>query len=213
MNADPRATTARYRLQAAGYDASARRTMRLRLRTIDRLALQTGDVVLDAGCGTGLSFSPVLQAIGRQGALYGVELSPHMLQLARERIAAAGWHNVTLIEGTMESAQLPGEVDAVLFNYTHDLMRSPAALANVFRQARPGARVAAAGIKHPPRWLDPLRLYRRFKSRACFGNPEGLDAPWDLLVRYVPQLQVTPTLLGSGYIAWGRYDPGNIPPA
>jgi arsenite methyltransferase len=213
MTADPGDTVTRYRRQAAGYDASAQRTMRLRLRTIAHLALQPGDVVLDAGCGTGLSFPAILQAIGAGGALYGVELSPHMLQHARERVAVAGWRNVTLIEGEVENVALPRAVDAVLFNYTHDLMRSPVVLANVFRQARPGARVAAAGIKHPPRWLDPLRLYRRFKSRACFSTPEGLDAPWSLLTRYVPQLEVTPTLLGSGYIAWGRYMPGNNPSA
>jgi ubiquinone/menaquinone biosynthesis C-methylase UbiE len=211
MTADPHTTVARYRRQAAGYDASAQRTMRLRLRTIERLALRPGDVVLDAGCGTGLSFPGILCAISADGALYGVELSPHMLQLARERVATAGWRNVTLIEGAMQNAQLPRAVDAVLFNYTHDLLRSPAVLDNVFRHARPGARVAAAGIKHPPRWLDPFRLYRRFKSRACYGSPEGLDAPWSLLARYVPQLQVTSTLLGTGYIAWGRYAPGNIP--
>lgn len=39
-----------YRERARDYDASAARTMALRRRTIARLDLQPGDVVLDAGC-------------------------------------------------------------------------------------------------------------------------------------------------------------------
>jgi arsenite methyltransferase len=194
-----------YRRHAREYDASAQRTMALRRRTIDRLALWSGDTVLDVGCGTGLSFPLLLDAVGDSGLVIGVESSPEMLALARERTAAADWPNAILIESRIEDVVLPRIVDAVLFNYTHDVLRSPAALGNVFRQAKSGAPIAAAGIKHPPRWLDPLRLYRRFKSRACYNSSEGLDAPWDLLAALVPDLQVELTLFGTGFIAWGHY--------
>ncbi len=197
----------RYRQLAGGYDASAQRTMALRRSTIVRLALQPGDVVLDVGCGTGLSFPLLLDAVGASGLVIGVESSPEMLALAlaRERTELAGWPNVILIESSMENAVLPRTVDAALFNYTHDVLRSPAALANIFRQTENSAQVAAAGIKHPPRWLDPLRLYRRFKSRSCYINSEGLDTPWDLLTGFVPDLRIESTLFGSGFIAWGQY--------
>lgn len=193
-----------YRQHARDYDASAARTMALRRRTIERLALQPGDTVLDAGCGTGLGFQLLLDRVGAAGAVIGVEASPDMVALARARCAAAGWPNVTLIEADVAGAVLPHTADAVLFNYTHDVVRSPAALASIFRQTRPGARIAAAGIKHPPRWLDPFRLYRRFKSRGCYARFEGLDIPWDLLARRIPDLQVETTLFGTGYIAWGH---------
>lgn len=195
-----------YRQFAPHYDASAQRTMALRRLTITKLELQPGDCVLDVGCGTGLSFSMLLNDIGPQGSVIGIEQSPHMLALARQRIAAAGWTNVTVIEAAAEHVELPQVVNALLFNYTHDVIRSPAALSNLFKQSTAGARVAAAGVKHPPRWLDPLRLYRRFKSRGCYSSLEGLEAPWDLLPAYAPDLQVVPTLLGTGFIAWGRYD-------
>jgi SAM-dependent methyltransferase len=172
--------------------------------TITKLELQPGDCVLDVGCGTGLSFPMLLNDIGPQGTVIGIEQSPHMLALARQRIAAAGWTNVTVIEAAAEHVELPQVVNALLFNYTHDVIRSPAALSNLFKQSIAGARVAAAGVKHPPRWLDPLRLYRRFKSRGCYSSLEGLEAPWDLLPAYAPNLQVESTLLGTGFIAWGR---------
>lgn len=194
-----------YREHASGYDASAQRTMALRRRTIARLGLRPGDVVLDAGCGTGLSIPLLLETVGDEGAVIGVEHSPEMLALARSRVAAGGWRNVTLIESAMEAARSPLPFSALLFNYVHDVIRSPAALDNVFRQAVDGAGVAVAGIKHPPRWLDPFRIYRRFKSRGCYMNTEGLDAPWDRLAVHVPDLRVESTLLGTGFIAWGRY--------
>jgi len=65
MSGDP--TTAHYRTHAGDYDASAARTMALRRRTVARLALQPGDVVLDAGCGTGLSFALLRIAVGSGG--------------------------------------------------------------------------------------------------------------------------------------------------
>lgn len=202
MSGNPSA--AFYRNRARDYDASAARTMALRRRTIARLGLQPGDVVLDAGCGTGLSFALLREAVGNGGQVIGVESSPQMMALARQRVEQMEWTNVLLIEDAIESARWPVPADALLFNYTHDIVRAPAALAAIFRQSRRGARVAAAGIKHPPRWLDPLRLYRRYKSRACYTRYEGLDAPWDLLARDVPDLQVESTLFGTGYIAWGR---------
>jgi len=148
MNGD--SSAAHYRKHACDYDASAARTMALRRRAIARLALQSGDVVVDAGCGTGLSFALLLEAVGRDGQVIGVESSPQMMALARQRVAQEGWPNVLLIEDAIERARWPVLADALLFNYTHDIVRAPAALAAIFRQSRPGARVAAAGIKHPP---------------------------------------------------------------
>jgi demethylmenaquinone methyltransferase/2-methoxy-6-polyprenyl-1,4-benzoquinol methylase len=193
-----------YRGIAADYDASARRTMSLRRRTIAMLGLEAGDVVVDAGCGTGLGFPLLLDAVGPSGLVIGVEASPEMMALARRRVAAARWDNVLLIESDIRSARWPLPADAALFNYVHDILRSPAALDAVFAQSRSGARVAAAGIKHPPRWIDPLRLYRRFKSRRCYACREGLDRPWSLLEPRVPGLRVESTLFGTGFIAWGR---------
>jgi len=201
---DPRRAVAQYRRHAAGYDASARRTMRLRQRAIDWLGLAPGDRVLDVACGTGLSLPLLAERVGPTGQVVGVELSPEMLERARERVAQARLARVVLVQAPMENAPLEGRFDAVLFNYTHDVLQSPRALANIFAHMRPGARVVSAGVKHPPAWLFPLRLLRLWKARPYLTTFRGLARPWAPLEPYVEAMEVRPVMLNTNYLARAR---------
>jgi len=201
---DPRRAVEKYRRHARGYDASAARTMALRRRAIGLLGLRPGDVVLDVACGTGLSLPLLREAVGPGGRVIGVEVSPEMIVQARERVARSSWSNVRLVEASMEDANLGEPFDAALFNYTHDVLQSPQALRNIFAFARPGARIALAGIKHPPAWLFPLRLYRLLKARPYVTTFQGLDQPWRMVRGYLSALEVSPVLLGTNYLAHGR---------
>jgi demethylmenaquinone methyltransferase/2-methoxy-6-polyprenyl-1,4-benzoquinol methylase len=200
---DPQLALARYRAHAPGYDASAARTMPLRRRTVAKLGLEPGQTVLDVACGTGLSFALLQTGVGAAGRIVGVELSPDMIALARARCVQARWDNVTLVESAVQTADIPGPVDAILFNYAHDVLRSPEALARVFAGARPGARVAVAGMKLAPWWLAPLNLVVRAQARPYMTTFEGLRRPWDLLVAHLASFDWEPVLLGTGYIGWG----------
>jgi demethylmenaquinone methyltransferase/2-methoxy-6-polyprenyl-1,4-benzoquinol methylase len=193
----------RYRRHAAGYDASAQRTEALRRRTIDKLALRDGDAVLDVGCGTGLSFDPILERIGARGTLVGIEQSPEMMALARARAERRGWRNVTLIEAPVEKANLAGPFTALLFNFVHDVLASPAALQTIFAAGAPGARVACAGMKLFPWWAAPLNLYVLAKARPYMTTFANLSRPWTAFSPYVSHIQRETTMLGMGYIAWG----------
>jgi len=177
-----------YRAHAPDYDASARRTMPLRRRTIDLLGLQPGQTVLDVACGTGLSFDLLREGVGEAGRVIGVELSPEMLALARARCAREGWRNVTLI----------------LFNFTHDVIHSPGALERIFAATRPGARVAVAGMKYAPWWLAPLNPFVRARARPYMTTFAGLDAPWRPLLGYLEQFEWRSVHFATGYIGHGR---------
>jgi len=201
---DPQLAIARYRAHAPGYDASAVRTMALRRRTVAKLELRPGEAVLDVACGTGLSFPLLREGVGETGRIVGVELSPDMLALARERCVREGWRNVTLIESAMETADLQGPVDAILFNFTHDVLRSPAALERILAAARPGTRVAVAGMKLAPWWLAPLNAVVRAQARPYMTTFEGLARPWDLLEAYLEGFERETVLFGTGYIGWGE---------
>ncbi len=197
----------RYRRHAASYDASAARTEPLRRRTIAKLALRPGDVVVDVGCGTGLSFDLVESAIGPGGRLVGIEQSPEMMALARERVAARGWQNVTLVEAPVEDAAVAGPATALLFNFVHDVLQSPPALARLFAAAAPGARVACQGMKLFPWWAAPANLFVLAKARPYMTTFANLSRPWTAFAPFVPRIERETTMLGMGYIAWGKVGP------
>ena len=56
-----------------------------RSRTLEALALHSGEYVLDAGCGTGLLTQELAMAVGSGGWVVGVDNSPAMLELATQR--------------------------------------------------------------------------------------------------------------------------------
>ena len=193
-----------YRRLAASYDRHmwfARGTHR---EAVVRLELDPGQVVVDVACGTGLNFPGIMEGIGPSGHLIGVDLSPEMLAIARGKVEAAGWGNVTLVEAAAEDAKLPAVPDALLFSFAHDVLRSPAALDNLLGGAHSGARVVAAGGKWPPRWAVPVHAYVRFQAPRYVTTMEGFDRPWTLLAERLRDLRVKARSLGGAYVAWGQ---------
>jgi arsenite methyltransferase len=193
----------RYRQRAAGYDDSAAYTMPLRLRTIALLRLQPGEVVLDVGAGTGLSFEPLLQAVGERGRVLAFEQSPDMFEQARARAARHHWPHLWQCNEPAETVRLPAPPDALLFNYVHDISRTPQAVANIVRQARPRARIAIAGMKFFPWWTGPLNLLPWLKNRPYNAKAADLWQPWSLVAAHCTHFEWTSTQAGMGYIGHG----------
>lgn len=202
-----RLSIAKYQKRAAAYDQTCGPTWPIRTRTIARLQLRPGDVVLDVGCGTGLSL-PLLQSeVGPTGQVFGFDQSPDMLTQARARIDAEGWRHVRVFESSAQTLQLPCPVDALLFHYTHDILRSHKAVAQLLAWAKPNARVAIAGIKYFPAWLAPLNLWVYLKNYGYNGAPGDLWSPWDRIAPHLDAFAMTATQWGMGYIASGRVRP------
>jgi hypothetical protein len=126
-----------------------------------------------------------------------------MMAAARERVAAGGWRNATLIEAPAEHAAIQGPVTALLLNFVHDVLQSPPALERIFSAAAPGARLACQGMKLFPWWAAPANLFVLAKARPYMTTFANLSRPWVTLERYIPRLERETTMLGMGYIAWG----------
>lgn len=197
----------RYRHHAAGYDQTTHRMEPVRVRAVSGLALRPGDTVLDVACGTGKSLALLQERVGPRGHIIGIDHSPDMLAIAATRVREARWGNVTLIESSMERARIPMPVDAVLMNYTHDVLQSPAALDNLFREVRPGARVVSAGMRMFPWWLAPLNLVVLAKAYPYMTTLSGLRRPWHLLECFLQDFALESMYCGFAYVARGRFEP------
>jgi ubiquinone/menaquinone biosynthesis C-methylase UbiE len=174
-----------------------------RARAIDKLDLRAGAVVIDVGCGTGLSFDRIEQQIGESGWIIGFEVSPDMLALARERAQRRGWSNITLVHSAVEDAGAGVEADAALFCLVHDITRSRRALQNVIGQLKPGGHIAVLGARTLPRKAFPLNLASRWLMARFVTTFDGVERPWTLLAELIPNLQVELTALRLTYLAWG----------
>jgi len=127
-----------------------------------------------------------------------------MLKLACARVAQADWRNVTLFETAAQDLRLPEPVDALLFHYAHDILRSQVALDALLAQARPGAVVAVAGIKYFSGVLRPLNPWVYWKNSGYNGHPGELRSPWDRLAPRLQGWSMTETQWGMGYIGVGH---------
>jgi ubiquinone/menaquinone biosynthesis C-methylase UbiE len=192
---------AHYRELAPRYDHYTRRIDAIRRRAIAGLRLAPGDVVVDAGCGTGWSLGPLTRLVGAQGRVIAFDPSAEMLAIARARPEAAA---ATLLQAAGDKVRLPAAADAILFSYTHDLIRSPEALRNILAQARPGARVAATSTKLYAPWLAPANWYLRWSHRAYITDFEGFEAPWSLLADHLDDFVVATGPFTQHYVATGR---------
>jgi demethylmenaquinone methyltransferase/2-methoxy-6-polyprenyl-1,4-benzoquinol methylase len=193
-----------YARDATAYDTQTGSFERYRREIVEELPLRRGDVVIDAGCGTGLCFPTLQQRIGPEGTIIGVDAAPDMLAVAADRVATAGWSNVVLIDAPVEEADLPDQVDHALFCAVHDVMQSGPALDNVLHRVRPGGWVAAGGGKWGPAWAIGLNAGVLALHAPFVQDFAGFDCPWTHLAARLPGLRVREVAMGAGYVASAR---------
>ncbi len=193
-----------YHEHARSYDRDTGLFQPYRRAVVEALPLQSGQLVLDVGCGTGLCCGLLREKVGPQGSVIGIEESPEMAAVAREHVAREGWSNVTIVQSPAEEVQLEATADAALFCAVHDILQSPHALRNVAAKLSPGAWVAAGGGK----WATPLMVAVNSAVRLLHApyvrSFHGFDRPWRHLEEFVEDVHVREMGFGSGYVVTGH---------
>lgn len=144
----------------------------LRRDAVDALALSRGDTVVDLGCGTGANLGHLRDAVGPEGTVVGVDLTPGMLSQAREQVENAGWENVNLVQA--DAADPPVRaVDGVFGSFVVGMLEDPGdSVERWTERLEPGGRVAiveAGRSNHGlARHLNPV-----FDALVGAGAPEN----------------------------------------
>src|SRR5262252_4274324 len=114
----------------------------LGLAAMDALAPQSGQTIVDIGCGAGQTVQQLASRVGPRGHVIGVDIAPRVLEVARSR--TAGLSQVQLIQADAAAIALPDKMaDGVYSRFGVMALDDPvAAFANFRRITRAGGRLA-----------------------------------------------------------------------
>jgi S-adenosylmethionine-diacylgycerolhomoserine-N-methlytransferase len=140
-----------YRMHAWIYDLSRWTFLRGREELVSRAASQCHPHrILEVGCGTGKNLRHLGQLFPK-AHLWGLDLSPHMLARARQKLQGLG-HRLSLLEATYDQPVAPGRFDLVVFSYALSMFNPgwDAALKTAVRDLSPEGAIAVVDFHDSP---------------------------------------------------------------
>lgn len=138
---------------------------------VDRMGVRAGQRVLELGCGTGLLAEQMVDRVGPEGEVLGLDAMPLRVQIAHQR----GRHNLRFQVGDPSSLRrfAAGSFDAIVANgVLHTWPDAAAALAECARLLAPGGCLGLAthSALHPH---PAERLLRELMDEPAYA-----DHPW-----------------------------------
>jgi ubiquinone/menaquinone biosynthesis C-methylase UbiE len=158
-------------------------------KTVERLQLRKGAIVLDVCCGSGASALPAAAIVGPSGFVLGVDLAERLLENARAKAKARGLLNVQFRVGDMLDLRIPDDqFDAVICVFGIFFVPDMAlALRLLWERVRRGGKLAIT--TWGPRFFEPATsafwnsiqkerpdLYKGFNPWDRICDPQSLSA-------------------------------------
>lgn len=187
------------------YYAAGMRIGLWRRKAIEALALRPGDTVVEIGCGTGLNFALLEEAVGSKGRIIGVDISDAMLERAEARVRDTGWNNVELVCCSAADYRFPRDVGGIFA--TGVLNYEPAYDQIIARGAEAlgsGRRWVVLDYKMPKNWLRYLAPGFIFLGSAFGVSRKLMDRhPWESVQRHLRNTRMQELYGGFVYIIAG----------
>ena len=139
-------------------------------------SLKEGEVVLDLGSGAGFDCFLASPRVGPTGRVIGVDMTPEMLDRARENVRKGDYKNVEFRLGEIENLPVAdNSVDAIISNCVINLsVDKPRVFAEAFRVLKAGGRVMVSDIV----LLQPLPEFIKSSVEAyvsCIAGAMRID--------------------------------------
>lgn len=142
-------------------------------------AAQTGERVIDIGCGCGDTSLSLGKAVGPSGSVLGVDVSAPMLEVARRRAKAEGAGNVTFEQADASNAPLFPDRDLLFSRFGVMFFTAPVpAFAHLRRALKDSGRLAFIcwqGPRENPWAIVPVMAART--ALKLDGPPADPHAP------------------------------------
>jgi ubiquinone/menaquinone biosynthesis C-methylase UbiE len=134
------------------FESPGREVFDKRKEIVAGAGLRPGAAVADVGAGTGLFTMLFAEAVGPQGKVYAVDISPKFLAHIASRVKRAGVKNVATVRGSDRSIELPAaSVDLVFLCDTYHHFEHPKeSLASIKRALRPGGALVVVDYRREP---------------------------------------------------------------